>query len=87
MGDWSSAFVSYIDKYSRPEFVSFAQLFLFPPPSRCPYVSTLTEPRYPCDVKGRGRQVLPAAQRGALCPVDHPYRGPLLLRLCILLHS
>eukprot|EP00976_Prorocentrum_cordatum_P092714 1189070-Prorocentrum_minimum.AAC.1 len=28
---------------------------------------------------GRGRPVLPAAQRGALCPVDHPYRGPLLL--------
>eukprot|EP00959_Pyramimonas_sp_CCMP1952_P094776 1982510-Pyramimonas_sp.AAC.1 len=27
---------------------------------------------------GRGRPVLPAAQRGALCPVDHPYRGPLL---------
>eukprot|EP00959_Pyramimonas_sp_CCMP1952_P077405 1617852-Pyramimonas_sp.AAC.1 len=29
---------------------------------------------------GRGRLVLPAAQRGAImCPVDHPYRGPLLL--------
>eukprot|EP00959_Pyramimonas_sp_CCMP1952_P352726 7390121-Pyramimonas_sp.AAC.1 len=28
---------------------------------------------------GRGRPVLPAAQRGAACPVDHPYRGPLLL--------
>eukprot|EP00959_Pyramimonas_sp_CCMP1952_P159594 3338224-Pyramimonas_sp.AAC.2 len=27
---------------------------------------------------GRGRPVLPAARRGALCPVDHPYRGPLL---------
>eukprot|EP00959_Pyramimonas_sp_CCMP1952_P211065 4417444-Pyramimonas_sp.AAC.3 len=27
---------------------------------------------------GRGRPVLPAAQRGASCPVDHPYRGPLL---------
>eukprot|EP00976_Prorocentrum_cordatum_P101893 1192829-Prorocentrum_minimum.AAC.3 len=27
---------------------------------------------------GRGRPVLPAAQRGASCPVDHPCRGPLL---------
>eukprot|EP00959_Pyramimonas_sp_CCMP1952_P287160 6005305-Pyramimonas_sp.AAC.1 len=27
---------------------------------------------------GRGRPVLPGAQRGASCPVDHPYRGPLL---------
>ena len=27
---------------------------------------------------GRGEPVSPAAQRGALCPVDHPYRGPLL---------
>eukprot|EP00959_Pyramimonas_sp_CCMP1952_P196501 4108514-Pyramimonas_sp.AAC.2 len=24
------------------------------------------------------RLALPAAQRGALCPVDHPHRGPLL---------
>eukprot|EP00976_Prorocentrum_cordatum_P114660 1195879-Prorocentrum_minimum.AAC.3 len=30
-------------------------------------------------VPGRGRPVLPAAQRGASCPVDHPCRGPLLL--------
>eukprot|EP00959_Pyramimonas_sp_CCMP1952_P399743 8375918-Pyramimonas_sp.AAC.1 len=29
---------------------------------------------------GRGRPVLPAAQRGASCPVDHPCRGPLLLQ-------
>eukprot|EP00976_Prorocentrum_cordatum_P041962 850066-Prorocentrum_minimum.AAC.3 len=29
--------------------------------------------------KGRGRLVLPAAQRGALCPVHHPFRGPLLV--------
>eukprot|EP00976_Prorocentrum_cordatum_P095297 1190123-Prorocentrum_minimum.AAC.5 len=27
-----------------------------------------------------GEPVSPAAQRGALCPVDHPYRGPLLLK-------
>eukprot|EP00976_Prorocentrum_cordatum_P107575 1194665-Prorocentrum_minimum.AAC.2 len=27
---------------------------------------------------GRGRPVLPAAQRGASCLVDHPCRGPLL---------
>eukprot|EP00976_Prorocentrum_cordatum_P079543 1183597-Prorocentrum_minimum.AAC.1 len=26
---------------------------------------------------GRGRPVLPAAQHGASCPVDHPCRGPL----------
>eukprot|EP00959_Pyramimonas_sp_CCMP1952_P317872 6652183-Pyramimonas_sp.AAC.1 len=25
------------------------------------------------------RPALPAARRGASCPVDHPYRGPLLL--------
>eukprot|EP00976_Prorocentrum_cordatum_P113421 1195696-Prorocentrum_minimum.AAC.2 len=31
--------------------------------------------------KGCRRQVLPAAQRGALCPVGHPYRGPLLLTI------
>eukprot|EP00959_Pyramimonas_sp_CCMP1952_P115152 2407295-Pyramimonas_sp.AAC.1 len=31
-----------------------------------------------CVHVGRGRPVLPAAQRGALCPVDHPCRGPLL---------
>eukprot|EP00959_Pyramimonas_sp_CCMP1952_P141730 2966334-Pyramimonas_sp.AAC.1 len=29
-------------------------------------------------VMHRGRPVLPAAQRGASCPVDRPYRGPLL---------
>eukprot|EP00959_Pyramimonas_sp_CCMP1952_P131414 2747746-Pyramimonas_sp.AAC.1 len=28
---------------------------------------------------GRGRLVLPAAQRGALCPVDHPGPGGPLL--------
>eukprot|EP00959_Pyramimonas_sp_CCMP1952_P336683 7050053-Pyramimonas_sp.AAC.1 len=32
----------------------------------------------PTNLVGRWRQVLPAAQRGASCPVDHPYRGPLL---------
>eukprot|EP00976_Prorocentrum_cordatum_P080908 1184171-Prorocentrum_minimum.AAC.3 len=31
---------------------------------------------------GRGRLVLPAAQRGASRPVDHPCRGPLLLSAC-----
>eukprot|EP00959_Pyramimonas_sp_CCMP1952_P083718 1750686-Pyramimonas_sp.AAC.2 len=30
---------------------------------------------------GRGRPVLPAAQRGASCPVDHPCRGPLLFSI------
>eukprot|EP00976_Prorocentrum_cordatum_P083516 1185286-Prorocentrum_minimum.AAC.1 len=30
-------------------------------------------------MSGRGRPVLPAAQRGASCPVDHPCPGPLLL--------
>eukprot|EP00976_Prorocentrum_cordatum_P031487 640526-Prorocentrum_minimum.AAC.1 len=34
-------------------------------------------------VVGRGRPVLPAAQRRASYPVDHPYRGPLLARVSI----
>eukprot|EP00959_Pyramimonas_sp_CCMP1952_P309801 6482837-Pyramimonas_sp.AAC.1 len=36
-------------------------------------------PLAPLHYPGRGRPVLPAAQRGALCPVVHPCRGPLLL--------
>eukprot|EP00959_Pyramimonas_sp_CCMP1952_P026228 550644-Pyramimonas_sp.AAC.2 len=34
----------------------------------------------PTNLVGYGRLVLPAAQRWALCPVDHPYRGPLSSR-------
>eukprot|EP00959_Pyramimonas_sp_CCMP1952_P064324 1343362-Pyramimonas_sp.AAC.2 len=39
----------------------------------------------PTHLVGRGRLVLPAAQHGTLCPVDHPYRGPLLLTVLTVL--
>eukprot|EP00959_Pyramimonas_sp_CCMP1952_P037356 781541-Pyramimonas_sp.AAC.1 len=40
------------------------------------YGSSKVEGSSPTNLVGRGRQVLPAAQRGVSCPVDHPYRVP-----------